>query len=333
MAGPSPKLLVEDLRGLDLDVASPRQLLADLALDQPQEHRSLGKPEGHPRRLGPQGEQPELGPEASVVAGPRLLQALEVRGELRPGEERGAVDAGEHLPRLVAAPVGPGDRAQLEGLDPPGGRTVRAATQVDEGAVPVQRHRLDPLVGLQVLDQLDLVRLVLGAKPLDRLVGADLGALERLVGLDVGRHPLLDPLQVRLRWTRAVRELEVVVEAVLDRRADRDLGAGHRSSTAVAITWAASWRTSHSASGSPESAVTISIRAPSGSGAARSRSSPSTLTPSASLASRGPIAAAASAPLAPSSSSSSDPSGSFTVIGGHATQPPKEGRSRSPPRL
>ena len=141
-------------------------------------------------------------------------------------EERGPVDPGQHLPGLVAAPVRPRHRAQLERLDPPGRGTVRAAAQVQEGAVPVQRDRLHPLIALQVLDQLDLVRLVLGAEALDRLVGAGLGSLERLVGLDVRRHPLLDSLQVVLRRANAVRELEVVIEAVLDRGADRDLGAG-----------------------------------------------------------------------------------------------------------
>ena len=50
----------------------------------------------------------------------------------------------------------------------------------------------------------------------------ELAALERLVCLDVLGHPLLDPGQVLLART-AVRELDVVVEAVVDRRPDRDL--------------------------------------------------------------------------------------------------------------
>ena len=45
-------------------------------------------------------------------------------------------------------------------------------------------------------------------------------------------------------------ELEVVVEAVLDRRADRVLGPGNRSHTACAITCAAEWRSTWSPSGS-----------------------------------------------------------------------------------
>jgi len=39
-------------------------------------------------------------------------------------------------------------------------------------------------------------------------------------------HLRLEPLEVGVGDGHALRELEVVVEAVLDRRADRDLGAG-----------------------------------------------------------------------------------------------------------
>ena len=101
---------------------------------------------------------------------------------------------------------------------------MRAAAEVGERAVAIQRDGLDALVADQVLDQLDLVGLVLGAEALDRLGGGELRPLERLVGGDVLAHRGLDPLQVGLARALAVRELEVVVEAAVDRRADRDLG-------------------------------------------------------------------------------------------------------------
>ena len=56
-----------------------------------------------------------------------------------------------------------------------------------------------PSLALQVLDQLDLVWLALGAEALDRLIRGDLGPFEGLVRLDVGPHRLLDPLEVGLR--------------------------------------------------------------------------------------------------------------------------------------
>ena len=100
---------------------------------------------------------------------------------------------------------------------------MRPAAQVGEGAVGVQRHGLDALVADQVLDQLDLVVLLLCAKAVERLGYGHLLAHERLVGVDVLLHPRLDPLEVGVGDRDPGRELEVVVEAVLDRRADRDL--------------------------------------------------------------------------------------------------------------
>ena len=75
-----------------------------------------------------------------------------------------------------------------------------------------------------VVDQLDLVRLALRFEAGACLVATDLGALPR---------PSLRELALDLRLDRGeilladrLRELEVVVEAVFDRRADRDLDSG-----------------------------------------------------------------------------------------------------------
>ncbi len=144
--------------------------------------------------------------------------------ELLLGVKGGAVDPGQHLARLVAAPVGAGDRVEREGADAAGGRGVRAAAEVLEGAVAVQRDRVDALVADQVLDQLDLVVLALGAELLDRLGDGQLAPLEGLVGLHVLGHRRLDALEVLVADADPFGELEVVVEAVLDRRPDRDLG-------------------------------------------------------------------------------------------------------------
>jgi hypothetical protein len=102
---------------------------------------------------------------------------------------------------------------------------MRAAAEVLEGTVAVEGDGLRTLVANQVLDQLDLVVLALLAKELSGLLGGDVTSLERLVGLDVLSHPLLDPRQILLTGA-PVGELDVVVEAVLDRRSDGDLGAG-----------------------------------------------------------------------------------------------------------
>ena len=108
---------------------------------------------------------------------------------------------------------------------------------------------------------------------------------------------------------------------------------GHSSTTAVAITWAASWRISQSASSASSPllfAVTTAIVGAVGERGCEVAQLAVDLDPERILAaSRGPIAAAASAPLAPGSSSSGLPSGSVTVtdaIGGHATHELRERR-------
>ena len=120
VAGAVPELLVEHLRGGDLLVAALAQLLLDLVLDQVQQRGPVGQPERHPRRLVAQHEEAELGAEAAVVARLRLLDPLQVLLQVLLREEGGAVDPGQALAVLVAAPVGAGDRAQLDRLDPAG---------------------------------------------------------------------------------------------------------------------------------------------------------------------------------------------------------------------
>ena len=226
---PVPRLLpeldvVED-RGAHLPVAAARVLVAPERGELVPDRHARGPPEGRARGQLREHEEVELSPQLAMVPRSRLLQPLQVRVQVLLREERSAVDPGEHLAVLVAAPVGPGHRQQLEGLHPLGARAVGAAAEVGERPVAVERHGLHALVADQVLDQLDLVGLVLLHEALQCLTGADVAALECLVGLDVAAHRLLDPRQVRLADGDAVRELEVVVEAVLDRRTDRDLGA------------------------------------------------------------------------------------------------------------
>ena len=60
------------------------------------------------------------------------------------------------------------------------------------------------------------------------LVGRDLVAHERLVLVDDLAHAGVDAVEVVGRERGAVRQLEVVVEAVLDRRADAERGAGEQ---------------------------------------------------------------------------------------------------------
>ena len=114
---------------------------------------------------------------------------LEEHLERRLREERRAVNPGEHRPLRVSTPVRAGHRLQGKRLDRGGARGVRAATEVGERAVGVQRHRLHVLVAHEVVDQLDLVRLLLRGEARARQIDGELLADERL-----GRPHVLEHL-------------------------------------------------------------------------------------------------------------------------------------------
>ena len=137
-----PELDVVEDRRLHLAVAARAVLLAPELREPVPDHHPGGRPEGAPGRELGEEEEPELAPELAVVARARLLEALEMLLELGLREERGPVDAREHGARGVPAPVGAGDGLQLERADGCRRRRVRAAAEVGEGAVGVERDRL-----------------------------------------------------------------------------------------------------------------------------------------------------------------------------------------------
>ena len=96
-----------------------------------------------------------------------------------------------------------------------------AAAQVHPGALPVEADLLAPG---QVLDDLHLVVLAHIAKLLDGFLAAEHHTLYRQVLLRQLLHALLD--RVEVFRGKVVAGGEIVVEAVLDHRADSDLHPG-----------------------------------------------------------------------------------------------------------
>ena len=133
--------------------------------------------------------------------------------------EGSAVDAGELRPGRVAAPVGPGDGEELHRPDRARVLQMRPPAQVREVTLRVQGQGT-----LGRVDQLDLVRLTLLLEDPARDVTFDLAALEGPSLHDLAPDLILELRQIILG--DGARELEVVVEPVLDRRADRDARAG-----------------------------------------------------------------------------------------------------------
>ena len=177
-----------------------------------------------------------------MVAPLGLLDPVEVLRQRLLGLPGGAVDPLQLLVLLVAAPVRRRGAHQRERRDPLGGRQVRAAAQVlprqravatqvvvdgqlrpahlDRGAL----GRVVAVAGALEPDQLELVGLV--GQLVDRLRVAHRAPREPLPLLDDLAHPGLERVQV-LRHERGL-DVEVVVEPVLDRRADAELGVGEQ---------------------------------------------------------------------------------------------------------
>ena len=220
---------VEEDRRFHLAVAAAGVLAAPELREGVPDRETGRLPEGAPRGKLGEHEEVQLAPELAVVARAGLLEALLVGAQLLLGEEGRPVDPCEHLARGVPPPVGPRDRLQLDRLDRRRRGGVGPAAEVREGTVRVEGDRLQRLIRSgradEVVDQLDLVVLALREEALARLRRSDVLAREGLRRLDVLTHALFDPREVPLGDRRPLGKVEVVVEALRDRRADRDLHA------------------------------------------------------------------------------------------------------------
>ncbi|MEY9489802.1 hypothetical protein RKD26_005596 [Streptomyces calvus] len=235
------ELPLRRVRGVDELVALLLVAAARVVLHDPADDAALGVEDGEAGAdLLRDGEQVQLAAELAVVALLGLGEELQVRLQLVLGRPGGAVDALEHRVLLAAAPVGGRVAHQLERRDVAGGGQVGTAAEVlpaqltglgvqvvvdrqlagadlDVRAVVVRRGALEA-------DQLQLVRLarelLAGGVVADDAAGEALAALLDLL------HLLLDGLEI-LGRERLVH-VEVVVEAVPDRRADAQLGLGEQ---------------------------------------------------------------------------------------------------------
>ena len=151
----------------------------------------------------------------AVVPLLRLLETMEVGAKLLLPEERGAVDALEHLAAFVTPPVRAGHAEKLEMAQPAGAGDVGAPAEVEEGAVTVHG---DDLVFPEFLQPFELEGIV--GEEFASLLLIDDPALEGVVRLDNPVHPLLNRLQLLGREGRG--DIEVIVVAVSDRRTEAD---------------------------------------------------------------------------------------------------------------
>jgi hypothetical protein len=165
--------------------------------------------------------------EFAMVAGFGFLEHLEIVLEFIGRAPGRAVDARQHFVVLVAAPISPGDGHELDSrrVDLARRLHVRTAAQVREriglvkGNLRFLIQRISVLVRaafFQSFDEFDFVGLVL--ENLACFFGRDNLLHEWVASGDDLAHTLFDFLQVF--QGDGLGQIEIVIEAVLDRRSD-----------------------------------------------------------------------------------------------------------------
>ena len=214
-----PQRARHELRSVDLAVTGRALLRAHEVDERAEQLPALRVPEHGADGFVLEVKEVHLLAELAMVAALGLFEAIEIGLQLLGIGPRRAVDALQHLVPRIAAPIGAGELHELEArAEPPRRRQVRAAAQIDERALAVQRDRL---AGRDSADDLGFVALALLQEELDGRVAIPDLAHDLLVARHDLVHALLDALEILGRERLAARE--IVVEAVLDRGADRHL--------------------------------------------------------------------------------------------------------------
>ncbi len=163
-------------------------------------------------------EEIQLSSDAPMIAPFGLLEPLQIslqRFLIRPGR---AIDSLQHFIAGVSSPVGPGDLGQLESAQITGTRDVRSTAEICPLALSIDANLL---AFRDSLDNFSLVALTLLAEESDRLITSHHDTLDAQVGLSEIPHPGFDRLKIL--WRKRAVKRKIIVEAVLDHRANSDL--------------------------------------------------------------------------------------------------------------
>src|SRR6478672_3818434 len=143
MAGTQEQLLARHVRRIDELIAPLQDHVFNEAAQLEVQNGALGMPQNQPRPdVLLNRVEIELLADDAMVALAGFLEPADVALEVVLAEPGGAVDALQHLAALIAAPIRAGGMEQLEVLDAAGARHVRAAAQVHEGPVGIDRDDL-----------------------------------------------------------------------------------------------------------------------------------------------------------------------------------------------
>jgi len=223
--GGLPKPTPPDMRGVDELVARLIVLGHPEILDDAANTGTLRMPKDEPRpdHVVLDGEKVKLRPKDAMVTPARFLSPFQVLFQLLRGGKGRAIDAGEHVPVGIPAPIGAREVQELEVAHEAGGGEVGAAAEVQELALAIKR---DPLPW-DLREELELIIL---AAFLENPFGLSPGQPDTLKGEILAHdlaHLLFNAWQILMgdgAW-----EKEVVVEAVGDGGADGQFRPGEEA--------------------------------------------------------------------------------------------------------
>ena len=151
----------------------------------------------------------------------RLLHGGEIFFEFRFLFKRRAVDAGEHLVLFIPPPVRAGNARQFERLDPPRGRQVRSAAEIDEIPLLIKR---DLRALRQIRYEFLFIRLVKFLHQFERVLSGQGETFDGQIAFHDLLHFRFDLFQILLR--DGGLEIDVVVKPVFDDRPDGEFAGG-----------------------------------------------------------------------------------------------------------
>ena len=158
----------------------------------------------------------------AVVALFRFFQLQQIGVEFLLVAPSGPINPAEHGVAMIAAPIGAGHLHQLEGsADIARAAHMRAAAEIRPGTLLVDA---DDFGFRQILDQFRLVAFTLVAEEANGFLTVPFFAHKSIIARNDFSHLRLDLGEIIRREGLIARE--IVIEAVFNRRADRDLRAG-----------------------------------------------------------------------------------------------------------
>ncbi|OAJ67231.1 hypothetical protein A0123_01827 [Gluconobacter cerinus] len=219
VTGGFPEGTVHELGCANFFVAIPGLCAAHVVLKDRVQTPALVVPEDLPDGFFLNVEEVHLAANAAMIALLGFFQAHQMSVQLLLVAPGRAVNAGQHGVAMVTTPVSTGHAHELEGRANVRRATqMRAAAEIKPFALTVDRNLL---AFRQIADQFGLEVLTLLFKEADGFVTIPYFTGERGVGSDDFAHLGFDGFEV-IRRERLLAG-EVVIEAVLDARPDRDL--------------------------------------------------------------------------------------------------------------